>query len=145
TLDIFVYHRNSVSNGTEYYKCANFKKEKCKTRIIIKSGQVNPTWIHTHNDENEINEYLVNTSKHLSKYPDKVYQALIRFLYEKFKAKAIQIPSRNQVYNRIGYLRGPSKEALLTFKIQPHNSSIAGRPFLQRRRHGTSTANFNAF
>ncbi|KAF0985822.1 hypothetical protein HZS_4491 [Henneguya salminicola] len=74
TLDEFVYHRNSVSNGTEYYKCAHFLKEKCKARLIIKSGQLNPIKIHSckksekpkmYDDENVINEYLVNASKDL--------------------------------------------------------------------------------
>ncbi|KAF0992509.1 hypothetical protein HZS_6796 [Henneguya salminicola] len=78
------------------------------------------------------NEYLVNASKDLSKYPNQIYQALLHFLNQKYKAIEIKITSRNQVYNRIGYLRGPSTEALLTIEIQPHNSTIAGRRFLQR-------------
>ncbi|KAF0991327.1 hypothetical protein HZS_5215 [Henneguya salminicola] len=77
------------------------KKEKCKARLILKSGKFNPTGIQTckkseetkmRDDECEINEYLVDASKDLSKYPNKIYQELIRFLNEKYKAKAIKIP-----------------------------------------------------
>ncbi|KAF0989534.1 hypothetical protein HZS_960 [Henneguya salminicola] len=77
-------------------------------------------------------EYLVKASKDFSKYPNRIYQPPICFPNQKYKTKSIKISSRNQVYNRIGYLRGPSTEAVLTIEILPHNSTIAGRPFLQR-------------
>ncbi|KAF0989626.1 hypothetical protein HZS_3539 [Henneguya salminicola] len=93
-----------------------------------------------HDDVNEINEYLVNASKDLSKY-----LSVIRFLNGTYKAIAIKIPSRNQVYNRIGYLTGPSTEALLTIEIQPHNSTIAERPFLQRSWVGKIYGEFQFF
>ncbi|KAF0987230.1 hypothetical protein HZS_3657 [Henneguya salminicola] len=85
----------------------------------------NPKKTKMHDDENEINEYLVkylvNASKNLSKFPNQIYQPLVRFLNKKYKAIAIKIPSRNQVYNRIGYLRGSSTEALLTIEISHPN------------------------
>ncbi|KAF0986273.1 hypothetical protein HZS_3823 [Henneguya salminicola] len=76
--------------------------------------------------ENEINEYLVNTSNYLSKYPNQIYQALI-------------------LYNRMGYLRSPSIESLLTIEIQQHNSTIAGRSFLPRSRAGKIDGKFQYF
>ncbi|KAF0989093.1 hypothetical protein HZS_3615 [Henneguya salminicola] len=79
-----------------------------------------------HDDENEINEYLICQNIQIK------YQSLIRFLNQKYNAKAIIISSKNQVYNRIGYLRGPSTETLLTSEIQPRNFTFTGRPFLQR-------------
>ncbi|KAF0990406.1 hypothetical protein HZS_8039 [Henneguya salminicola] len=84
-----------------------------------------------HKDENEINKYLFDASKDRSKYLNKVHQALIRILNQKYKAIAIKIPSRNQVYNRIGYQRGQSIEALLAIEIELHNSTITGRSFLK--------------
>ncbi|KAF0991568.1 hypothetical protein HZS_1781 [Henneguya salminicola] len=74
-----------------------------------------------HDDENEINEYLVYASKDLSKYTNKIYQALIR------------------------YLRGPSTLALLTIEIQPHNFTIAKRPFLHRSWVGKIYGEFQRF
>ncbi|KAF0986975.1 hypothetical protein HZS_5703 [Henneguya salminicola] len=140
TLDEFVYYRNSGSNGIEYYKCANFKIQS-KTNHQMGGTQPNRD-SHVYDVENEINEYLVKDSKDLSKYPN---QALIRFLDEKYKPIAIKIPSRNQVYNLIGYLRGPSTEALLTIEIQPHNSTIAERFFLQRSWVGKIYGQFQRF
>ncbi|KAF0987063.1 hypothetical protein HZS_6256 [Henneguya salminicola] len=81
----------------------------------------------------------------MSKYSNKIYQAGIRFLNEKYKAIAIKIPSRNHVYNRIGYLRGPSTKALLITEIQPHNSTIAGRLFLQCSWRGNVDGEFQRF
>ncbi|KAF0986570.1 hypothetical protein HZS_3102 [Henneguya salminicola] len=74
-------------------------RQSCKAKLIIKSGEPNPTEIHTckkyektkiNDDENEINEYLVIASKDLPKYPNQIYQALICSLNEKYKAIKIQ-------------------------------------------------------
>ncbi|KAF0988105.1 hypothetical protein HZS_7035 [Henneguya salminicola] len=96
--------------------------------------------IKIHDEENEIKEYLVNGSNDLPKYSNQIFQALICFIKEKYKA--IQIPSRNEVYNRIKYLRGPYTEAILAVKIQTHHSTIPGRLFLQRSWAGNIDGEF---
>ncbi|KAF0985968.1 hypothetical protein HZS_6788 [Henneguya salminicola] len=47
--------------------------------------------------------------------------------------------------NKIGYLRGPFTEALLIIEIQPHNSTIAGRLFLQHSWVGNIDGEFQRF
>ncbi|KAF0986451.1 hypothetical protein HZS_4020 [Henneguya salminicola] len=45
----------------------------------------------------------------------------------------------------IGYLRAPSTKVQFTIEIQPHNSTIAGRLFLQRSKAGNIDGEFQRF
>ncbi|KAF0986677.1 hypothetical protein HZS_4132, partial [Henneguya salminicola] len=57
--------------------------------------------------------------------------------------KQLQLKFHQEI--KIGYLRGQSTEAVLTIEIQPHNDTIAGRPFLQRSWAGNIDGEFQRF
>jgi hypothetical protein len=111
------YHLNSQRGTTEYYRCARFQTQGCTARIILKNNKVTvrgehtctePTTAMVNTTQEFINHFLMEQAKNLSKYPNAIYQDLLRQLRASYPSTTFKIPSARQVCERIRYLRGPT-------------------------------------
>ena len=139
------FHRNRSVGNTSYYKCSNSKIQRCKARLIIKNGLSKQCGKHScSNDtssnvifvESFISEFLENEALDFRKSPSSIFRDLLVKITESFQGKTFVLPRKEEIKNRIRYIRGRTNLNNSSFEIPPWSETKQGLPFLRCNYYG---------